>query len=125
VERNRKLQDFKKLLIWQKSHLLALSIYKATETFPDSERYGLISQIRRCCVSIPSNIAEECGRDGNSEFNRFLHISLGSTAELEYQLLLASDLKMLNEDEYKQLENQVHEVRKMLVSFIRKLNEEN
>ena len=119
------MQDFKKLLIWQKSHLLALSIYKATETFPDSERYGLISQIRRCCVSIPSNIAEECGRDGNSEFNRFLHISLGSTAELEYQLLLASDLKMLNEDEYKQLENQVHEVRKMLVSFIRKLNEEN
>ena len=119
------MQDFKKLLIWQKSHLLALAIYKVTATFPDVERYGLISQIRRACVSIPSNIAEGCGRDGNSEFNRFLHISLGSTAELEYQLLLASDLKLLNENEYEQLENQVHEVRKMLVSFIRKLGVEN
>ena len=86
------MQDFKKLTVWQKAHLLTVAAYKATEAFPKDELYGLTSQIRRACISIPANIAEGCGREGKVEFNRFLQIALGSATELEYHLLLAYDL---------------------------------
>ncbi len=119
------MQDFKKLVIWQKSHLLAVDVYKATAAFPKEEVYGLTSQVRRACVSIPANIAEGCGREGSAEFNRFLQIALGSTTELEYHLLLAFNLQMLNDKDYERLDNQVSEIRRMLISFIKKLRREN
>ena len=99
------MQDFKKLKVWQKAHSLAVAIYQATEVFPKDELYGLTSQIRRSCVSIPANIAEGCGRGGNTEFNRFLQIALGSATELEYHLLLANELKFLNLANYEELDN--------------------
>ena len=89
------MQDFKKLKVWQNSHNLTLAIYRATESFPSPELYGLTTQMRRSCSSIPANIAEGCGRDGDAEFARFLRIAMGSAAELDYHLLLARDLGFL------------------------------
>ena len=86
------MKDFHDLKIWQRSHKLTLALYKATNPFPKSEMYGLTSQIRRCSASIPANIAEGCGRNGDLELARFFQIALGSASELEYHLLLASDL---------------------------------
>jgi four helix bundle protein len=117
------MQDFKKLVIWQKAHLLAVAVYQATAKFPREEIYGLTSQIRRASVSIPSNIAEGCGREGNAEFNRFLQIASGSTRELEYQLLLAHELTYLEDQNYESLDIQVSEIRKMLITLIKKLKE--
>jgi len=100
---------------------LTLAVYKATVPFPKDELYGLTSQIRRACASIPANIAEGCGRYGDAEFARFLRIAMGSASELDYHLLLARDLGFLDEMVYEQLENELREVRRMLNSFIQKL----
>ena len=89
------MKDFRNLKVWEKSHQLALAVYKATSTFPRHELYGLTSQIRRACASIPANIAEGCGRSGDAELARFLQIAMGSASELEYHLLLARDLGFL------------------------------
>ena len=115
------MRDFRELKIWEKAHLLALAVYKATESFPRAEVYGLTSQIRRCCVSIPANIAEGCGRGGEIEFARFLIIALGSASELEYHLLLARDLAFLKHQDYEKLSNKVTEAKRMLASLILKL----
>jgi four helix bundle protein len=115
------VQDYRKLKVWERAHQLTLAVYKATETLPKDELYGLISQIRRACASIPANIAEGCGRDGDTEFARFLRIAMGSASELDYHLLLARDLGFLNEIVYGQLENELREVRRMLNVFIQKL----
>jgi four helix bundle protein len=116
------MKDFRNLEVWRKAHLLVLEIYKTTKTFPKDELYGLISQIKRCSVSIPSNIAEGCGRDGDSEFGRFLQIAIGSASELEYQLLLSRDLGLVVDTEYNQLNLQVTEIKRMITSLINKLN---
>lgn len=87
-------RDFRKPKVWEKSHQLALGVYKATVGFPKTELYGLTRQIRRCGASIPANIAEGCGRDGDAELARFLRLSMGSASELEYHLLLAHDLAL-------------------------------
>ncbi len=76
-------------MVWQKAHELTVEVYKATTSFPGNEVYGLTSQMRRAGVSIPANIAEGCGRDGDAEFGRFLQIAMGSASELEYHCLLA------------------------------------
>ncbi len=91
------MRDFRKLNVWDKAHRLTLAVYKITKDFPRDEAYGLTSQIRRCSVSIPANIAEGCGRKGEAEFGRFLGIAMGSASELEYHLLLASDLNTLKQ----------------------------
>jgi four helix bundle protein len=115
------LQDFKKLTVWEKSHRLTLAVYKATTGFPKVELCGLTSQIRRACASIPANIAEGCGRSGRAELGRFLQVAMGSASELEYHLLLAHDLGMLGESDYKSLGSQVIEVKRMLSAFIARL----
>ena len=89
------MRDFSKLFIWQKSHKLVMSIYDITNKFPKSEIYGLTSQIRRASSSIPINISEGCGRSSNKDFARFLQIAIGSACEVEYELLLAKDLKYI------------------------------
>jgi len=83
------MKDFRELKVWEKAHQLTLEVYKATTIFPKDELYGLTSQIRRACASIPANIAEGCGRRGDAEFARFLGIAMGSASELDYHLLLA------------------------------------
>jgi four helix bundle protein len=94
------LQDFRKLKVWEKGHQLTLAVYKATLSFPQEELYGLTNQVRRACASIPTNIAEGCGRGSNPEFKHFLQIAMGSASETEYQLLLAHDLEYLTDDDY-------------------------
>lgn len=117
------MQDFKKLVVWEKAHALTLSIYRLTAAFPDEERYGLISQIRRACSSIPANIAEGCGRDGSAELRRFAQIAMGSASELEYHLLLARDLGYVRETDYAPLADQIEEIKRMLAGLIRRLRD--
>ena len=115
------MQDFRNLAVWQKAHQLTLSIYKATQGFPGSEMYGLTGQMRRAAASIPTNIAEGCGRDSQADFMRFLHIAMGSASELHYQVLLARDLQYMPATAADPLEQHVIEVKRMLSSLIKKL----
>ncbi len=119
------MKDFRKLTVWEKSHHLTLEIYQATQKFPADEKYGLISQIRRSCASIPTNIAEGCGRGSDADLRRFLHIAMGSASELEYQLLLSRELNFIEITDYQRLHNQTTEVKRMLASFIKKLKAES
>jgi len=118
------VQDFRKLKVWQKSHELALAVYRATATFPKEEQYGLTSQMRRSSMSVPSNIAEGCGRSGNGELRRFLFISLGSANELEYQLLLSRDLGLLAAEGHLVLSADTVEVKRMLSALIARTREQ-
>ncbi len=115
------MQDFKKLKVWEKSHQLTLDLYKVRANFPPTEQYGLTSQIRRACASIPANIAEGCGKEGKAELKRYLLISMGSASELQYHLILAHDLSFLESRTYEGLSSRVVEVKRMLSSFIEKL----
>ncbi|OGO52516.1 MAG: four helix bundle protein [Chloroflexi bacterium RBG_16_68_14] len=115
------MRDFRELKVWEKAHGLALAVYRNTGAFPKEELYGLTSQIRRSSASIPANIAEGCGRSGDAELARFLQIAMGSASELEYHLLLAHDLHLLNGSDYGRLTADVTEVKRMLTSFIQKL----
>jgi four helix bundle protein len=90
------MQDFRELQVWRKAHRLTLAVYRATAGFPREELYGLTGQIRRSCSSIPANLAEGCGRSGDSDFARFCSIAIGSASELEYHLLLAKDLHLID-----------------------------
>lgn len=113
--------DYKKYHVWQKSHLLVLDVYKVTATFPKTEQFNLISQINRACLSIPTNIAEGCGRETQKELMRFLYISSGSAHELEYLLLVSKDLNYIDEGIYIKLYSEINEIKKMLAALIRKI----
>jgi four helix bundle protein len=115
------MKDFRTLGVWQKAHVLTLAVYLASETFPRDEVFGLTSQIRRASVSIPANIAEGCGRQGDPEFSRFLQMAMGSASELEYELLLARDLHYIKEDAYGSLSLDVIELKRMLAALILKV----
>ena len=103
-------RDFRKITAWQRAHALTLRIYRATSGFPRNERFGLVSQIRRACTSIPTNVAEGCGRSTNNELARFIDIATGSASEVEYQLLPAKD-------QHTNLSTEVIEIRRMLLAF--------
>lgn len=115
------MKDFRELKVWEKSHQLVLAVYKATRPFPKEELYGLTSQLRRSCASVPANIAEGCGRGSDAELARFLQIAMGSASELEYHLLLAYDLGLLTQSGYEALVREATEVKRMLTAFIQKL----
>ena len=115
------MRDFKNYRVGEKAHQLTLAVYAATTDFPKEELYGLKSQIRRSCASVPANIAEGCGRDTNAEFARFLRISAGSANELEYHLLLARDLGLLGTPEHATLDAKANDVKRMLATLTRKL----
>ena len=114
-------QDTSKLIVWQKSHELALRIYEITKGFPKDELFGLTSQIRRAAVSIPSNIVEGKARGSNKDYNRFLMIARGSLEEVKYQLLLAKDLKYIDEQNYKEALNLAMETGRLLAGLIKTL----
>ena len=115
------MQDFMKLSVWNKAHSLTTAVYQATSTFPKDELYGLTSQIRRACVSIPANIAEGCGRRGKAEFSNFLNIAMGSANEVQYYLLLAKELQILRAKDCEDLLNQTIEVKRMLTALNKKI----
>jgi four helix bundle protein len=115
------MKNFRNLHVWEKSHLFTLDCYKATTSFPKPETYGITSQIRRASASIPTNIAEGCGRKGNAELHRFLVIAAGSASEVEYLLLLSRDLQYLSCETYQQLTSRVCEIKKMLSSLMDKV----
>ncbi len=115
------MKDFRQLKVWEKSHQLALAVYKATKDFPKEELYGLTSQIRRSSMPIPTNIAEGCGRNTDAEFARFLQIAMGSASEAEYQLILARDLEFLSKGSYERFHNDGEEVKRMLASPLKTL----
>jgi four helix bundle protein len=115
------MRDYTKLKIWQKSHQLTLEVYSVSKGFPKAETYGLTSQMRRSCSSIPANIVEGCGRGGETELNRYIIIAMGSANELEYHLLLARDLGYLEQDGYCQILKGVKEVKQMLTGCSKRL----
>ena len=118
------MKDFRDLDVWSKAHQATLDIYRATSDFPKEELYGLTSQMRRSCASVPANIAEGCGRRGNGEFHKFLQIAMGSASELEYHLLLSHDLGFIEVKRFQTLTSQVQEIKKMLASLIRRVDAE-
>ena len=120
--RERTVGDFRRLKVWQASHQLVLDIYRATASFPASERFGLTAQLRRAGGSIPANIAEGCGRRTDAELRRFIRISLGSATEIEYHLLLSSDLGWLDRATHDDLYARTLEIQKMLAGLDRRLH---
>src|SRR5579863_6454603 len=113
------MRNFRDLKVWEKAHTLTLAVYKSTQCFPSEERFGLTSQIRRSCSSIPANLAEGCGRRSDGEMARFVQIAMGSGAELSYHLLLSRDF--LSDVEYTRLEAELGGVMRMLSGLSQKL----
>ncbi|WP_068595325.1 four helix bundle protein [Vaginella massiliensis] len=115
------MQDYKKLKVWELSHELTLMVYKQSSSFPKDEMFGLTSQIRRASSSIPTNIAEGCGRYSSKELTQFLNISLGSANETSYLLLLAKELNYIIAEEFESLENKIEQIKAMLINLISKI----
>jgi len=115
------MRDFKKYDIWKLSHVFTLKIYELTKFYPKDEIYGVVSQIRRASSSIPTNISEGCGRDSDSEFNRFLTISLGSASEVEYLLILSKDLNYIDEKSFINLNEEINIIKRKIYSLKQKL----
>lgn len=118
------MHDFKKLDVWKKSMDLAAKIYELTKSFPDDEKYGLTSQLRRCSISIPSNIAEGAGRSTNKSFSNFLSIALGSVFELETQILLSKRLNFLQEEAVNTILVEVESIGKMLNALMKRFSKD-
>ena len=119
------IESHQDLTVWQRAMELARETYQVTRTFPSEERFGLISQMRRAAVSIPSNIAEGWGRQTTNQYIQFLQVAQGSASELETQLILAVDLQFLNPRTAHKAQTQIKEIRKMLRSLIGSLQRKN
>lgn len=117
------MHNLKELKIWSKALELSVKVYEATAFFPKEEVYGLTSQIRRCAVSIPSNISEGAGRNSNKEFIHFLGIANGSCYELQTQLIISNKLNLITNELTQSLLNEIEEIQKMNYTFKNKLNE--
>ncbi|MCG2790829.1 MAG: four helix bundle protein [Actinomycetia bacterium] len=115
------MSDYKKLKVWEDAHKFTVDIYNITQKFPNNEQYGLTSQIRRSSSSIPTNIVEGSGQLDNGNLIRFLGIAKGSAFETEYQLLLAKDLKYINEKDYDELNEKIQKIISMLTNLIKSL----
>jgi len=111
-------KSFRDLIVWQKAYKLTLDIYRITVGFPKEEQYGIISQMRRAAVSIPSNISEGYSRQHKLEYRQFLSVAYGSLSELQTQLLISKDLRYLAEADYNVLAVLINEVGAMLYRMI-------
>ena len=117
------MKTHKDLDVWKKSIVLVTSIYALTKAFPNDELFGLVNQMRRCAVSIPSNIAEGAGRDSSKEFARYLSISMGSIAELETHLIIAKNLNYGTDSEIENILDELIVIRKMTVGLKKSLKD--
>jgi four helix bundle protein len=118
------VRNFRQLDVWKKAHLLTLEIYRLTAQFPASEKYGLVSQLQRAASSIGANLAEGCGRDTDADFRRFVQIACGSACEVEYHLILARDLDIIDDSICSHLNAEINEVKRMLHGLIQYLKSE-
>lgn len=121
LQRPNKIRSFRDLEIWQRGITLTEAVYQSTKAFPKEELYGLVSQLRRTAVSVPSNIAEGFGRRYNKEYRQFLHIALGSCAELTTQVIIAERLKYVGKELAERLTAEADEICRMTMSLIKKL----
>jgi four helix bundle protein len=115
------MKNYKDLIVWQKAHALFLYIYKQTVDFPKAEQFNLTSQIRRAATSIPTNLAEGCGKYSQVDFANYLQVALGSANEVEYLALLAHEIGYLKNESYRKLDAQVNEVRAMIIGLVTKV----
>lgn len=115
------MRDYKKLIVWERSHIFAINVYKLTKLFPKEELYGITSQIRRAVISIPTNIAEGSGKHTEKDFARYLSIAAGSASETEYLIILSKELEFIKEPVAKDLIIEVNEIKKMLNAFMLKI----
>ena len=111
------MKNFKNLKVWQKGIELVVNVYKKSQEFPKEEIYGLTSQMRRSAITIPSNIAEGSGRSSDNDFSRFLDISLGSSFELETQVIIAHELEFISQSDFNELNNAIIEEQKMITGL--------
>lgn len=111
------MHNFKELKVWQKARLLVKEIYLLTEEFPEHEKFNLTSQLQRAAISIPTNIAEGAGRNTDKDFLRFLDMALGSSFEVETELILAFDLAYFEEKRFTDISERVQEIQKMIIGF--------
>ncbi len=116
------MHRYKELHVWQSAIDLAVEVYRITEKLPKQERYGLISQINRAVISIPSNIAEGAGRNSSKDFNNFLGISLGSSFELDTQLIISNKLEFIENDKFENIVAELEIIQNMLVKLKKSLN---
>jgi len=114
-------QDFKQLKVWQKSHEFTLAVYKVTNSFPVSEQYSIVSQLRRASASVGANIAEGCGKRTQKDFGSFLYNALGSCKECENHLLLSKDLGYIKEQDFQELKLLAEQIGKMLTALIKQV----
>ena len=119
------MTSHKDLKVWVKGIELVKSIYEITKLFPTNEQFGLTSQMRRAAVSIPSNIAEGCGRNSDKELIHFLYIALGSASELETQLIISQELHFLENEKSEQIQSLIFEIIKMISSLIKSIRTRN
>ncbi|WP_428653879.1 four helix bundle protein [Runella sp.] len=117
------MQNYKDLIVWQKSHLLTLEIYRITRKFPREEQYILTSQLKRACLSVVLNIVEGCGKYTDADTANFFQTSLGSIQETEYCLLLSKELEYINIEEYTKLEKSTGAIKGMLISLIKRIRD--
>ncbi|MFN8414711.1 MAG: four helix bundle protein [Cytophagaceae bacterium] len=115
------MQDYRKLKVWEKSHLLTLRLYQITNDFPKHELYGITSQIRRAGSSVPANLAEGSSKATDKHLLQYVQTALGSLNELEYFVLLSKDLSYITHNVYDEIISIINEVKIMLLAFISKL----
>lgn len=118
------MNQYKKLKVWQRSLDLVVEVYKQTGNFPDKEKFGLVIQVNRCVVSIVSNIAEGAGRNSPKEFNNFLGVTLGSSCELETQLIVSNRLGYISAKALNDLTASIEEIQKMIVGLQKSLQQQ-
>lgn len=116
------MHRYKELKVWQKAIDLAVEVYRITEKLPAHERFGLIAQINRCVVSIPSNIAEGAGRNTKKDFDNFLGISLGSSFELDTQLIISNRLGYVEDKDFQKIEDELEHIQNMIVKLKQRLH---
>ena len=116
---NRRIENFTQLIAWKESHIVVLEVYKILKTFPQSEQFGLISQMQRAAVSVTSNIAEGFGRESSKEKARFYYISKGSLTEIQNQLIISRDIGYIKNTEFKELFTQTSKAQRILYGLIR------
>ena len=115
------MRDFKKYDVWRLSHESVLEVYRITSSFPESEKYQLVAQMRRAAYSIPSNFGEGCGRDSDKDFNRLVQMCLGSAHELEYFFIISRDISLIDSDIYEKLSTEINDIKKKLFNRGKKL----